>query len=232
MSPLRLVSGFFLRLTLAYGAFLALWLLIGPAYGSAFRSAAGAAFRKFGHEGLVKFVPRKASHPLWDSVIEMGNIRTRQVADLPFGTKYLGYAPTIMLACLVLATPVSWSRRLLALATGLVLIHVFIGLGLYFMLLDNFSSGPPLGMYSFGPWVKQTVAFLQGTFTQSTTTRYAVPTVFWILVTIRGRDLEQWVAVILGGPRGESGESIVPSDGNRETEAGSDASSSRRRRTR
>ncbi|MCO6436277.1 MAG: hypothetical protein J5J06_04230 [Phycisphaerae bacterium] len=192
MSRFQLVGGFFARLFVAYGAFLALWLLVGSWYGDVFRSVAGDVFRDFGPAGLVKFAPRETPHPDWDSEMQIGNRQTKQVAAVPFGTKYIGYAPTIMLCSLVLATPVPWGRRFVALGLGLVLVHFFIAMGVYLMLLDNFSSGPPLGMYDFSPWFKRFVSFLEATFTQSTTTRYAVPTVFWILVTIRPRDVDRW----------------------------------------
>ncbi len=41
-------------------------------------------------------------------------------------SRSIGWVPTALTIALVLATPIPWTRRLLALAGGLVLIHLFI----------------------------------------------------------------------------------------------------------
>jgi len=191
MRPGLLVSRFLLVSLLIYGAFLALWGAWGEAYAHTFRMTIGGLFRSVVSGGLVRVEPLASPTAMWDSELVLINRNTGVEGAQPFGTHYLGYAPTALLVALVLASPVPWSRRMLALGWGLLLYHVWIAAGLGMMIVDGYSGMPELELIRTGPWTKRIVSFVTMTMTKSTVTRYAVPALFWVMVTFRSDEVRR-----------------------------------------
>ena len=72
MSPLRLLSGFFLRLLLYYAAAQVLWVFAADVYVHTFQAMGTSLFRRFGPDGHVRFAPLVRATPLWDTELLLG----------------------------------------------------------------------------------------------------------------------------------------------------------------
>ena len=93
--------------------------------------------------------------------------------------------PTALTAALVLATPISWRRRLIALAGGLVLIHLFILVSLQSWIWNNSTGVSLLALSSF--W-QQAADDLNYTLMNQLGVSFSVPVIIWVLVTFRRQD--------------------------------------------
>ncbi|MGB2987193.1 MAG: hypothetical protein WBE26_15090 [Phycisphaerae bacterium] len=102
------------------------------------------------------------------------------------------YLPTVVLASLILATPVPWSRRGVSLLLGLVLVHFFIVVRLTIVVLSAyfFMRGPNTGADASLFWTKVFVAGVKFAATGQGL-GYIVPTIIWVLVAIPRAHLKQ-----------------------------------------
>ena len=99
-----------------------------------------------------------------------------------------GYKPTITLVALVLATPVAWRRRGIALAVGLVLVQGFILFRVGLKLMEQLAD-PALGHFVPSSFWRSVLDQLMATFVNAPASYYIVPTFVWIIVCLRPKDL-------------------------------------------
>ena len=192
MSPLKSVSFFFLKVLLAYVAFVALWEAtpVREWYPAGFQACGSTVFRAFtfGDYGKVWMQPRDNPTAIWDSELRFENLKTGSRGTLPFGSHAWGYATTIMVLSLILATPVPWRRRLPAVLTGLVMVHAWIGFEIWLAVINTFSQPSELAVYRLNAPIRTSLAFITEMVTKSTVTRYSVATVIWALAAFRSGD--------------------------------------------
>jgi len=199
MSPLKLISVFFVKLVFLYLSFVAVWEIGGgrDGYAAGFRAAGTALLRAFtfGEHGRVRVEGLEPPNGLWDSELTFQNLKTGATGRLPFGSRYWGYAPTTMVLTLILVSPVGWRRRGWALLAGLALVHLWIGLEVWLSIVNAFSGGDQLAVYTLGSGFKTVLSIITEFVTVSTVTRFAVPVFLWALVTFRGEDLDRIRAI-------------------------------------
>lgn len=191
MPSLLLASRFFVRLLVFYGLAAGLWGLVASSYASCFQAAGTAIFRTTFRGGVVGFQPTQKPTNTWDTDVVFRKIGVGAEGRIPFGTRYLGYAPMCMILSLVLASPIPLRRRCWALFCGLAIINVWCVFCVFLMILDGFSGENVLALYHPSSGVRSALSYITETVTVSTVTRYAVPTFFWILVTFRDDDLQR-----------------------------------------
>lgn len=191
MSPLRLLSGFFLRLLLYYAAAQLLWVLAGDVYVRTFQAVGTSLFRGFGPDGDVRFAPLVPATPLWETELILRHRSTKTVGRVPIGARPR-YSLTASLLALVLATPVAGRRRLWAGLWGLLLIHLWIVFGLWLNILNVYCGNNALRMYDVGPAVKTCLALTREVAVVSPVTGFAVSVLVWVLVTLRRGDWSRW----------------------------------------
>lgn len=104
-----------------------------------------------------------------------------------------GYGPAAMVVALVIATPVPWRRRLLALTAGQVLIHGLItlrmGAHLWFAL-----NGPDAPGDSPGPAQGDSLTQHLGVVLYGPSVAYIAAVLVWLVVAVRSRDLARLAA--------------------------------------
>ncbi|MGB0715907.1 MAG: hypothetical protein ACPGXK_08515 [Phycisphaerae bacterium] len=108
-------------------------------------------------------------------------------------TGRLGYVPNIELIALVLATPTSWTRRLVATLFGLILVNLFV-VGRIGLMLVYFFSGAvdeSLQQYFFSDWMNKLVDGCYEFFYVAPTGSFLVPALIWGVLTLRPADLKR-----------------------------------------
>lgn len=202
MLPIKRISGFVARCMLYYLILVAGWSGLSQGYRAAFLAGGNLLFCRFGSAGAVSFEPLESAGRSFDTQLVL-SIRRPPFArgELDMTSTSMGYRPTAFLVALVLATPIPWSRRLRALAWGLVGITAFVALRLELRLLDAFSDNNALALYAPAPFWKATLKALVLILVKAPMSHYMIPTFVWALVAFRRGD---WVQLF--GDRHDSKE--------------------------
>jgi hypothetical protein len=213
MLPPRSLGRFFLLSLAIFLALAALRVPVDRAYAYLFRSAGNVLFTGFWFwpEGKVRFLDLYAPD-------QISQINELIPGELPAGHKPLraegvkdtlmvlmnrrvpafigqlrtssrsAYWPTAMLIALLLATPLSWSRKGWALLWGLLLIHAFIALRLTLTLLAGGFAVPDKAYALFHPgafW-QRVLTGGQNVLSDNPTVSFVVPVFIWFLVALPG----------------------------------------------
>ncbi len=162
-------------------------------YGSFYRKVAGVFFSKFRETGFVKFKEWKEPSTTHVNLGNYALVRpdgTSRTGFVDINTRYLGYIPTILLISLVLASPVPWKRKLIALISGLILVMLLLMFKQWIALLQLSEESPFLQLTNFTGTSKSILTFLN-TFicTFSSSVLYFVVAI-WLLVTFRVDDFK------------------------------------------
>jgi hypothetical protein len=189
---LRSTLVFLAIVSCVYALLMIPWTGLPEAYGGIYRRAANALAQGLPLDAGVSFhaierlpAKRRASllieggHRLeeYDSYLVARRPRSTQMQLHPWSTRYFGYMSTATLAALVLATPITWRRRIGAVAAGLLLLNGLLMLQLAANLLLHFSREPLLG-WPFPGTLRSllpTLAFPAW---------YLLPVASWIAVTL------------------------------------------------
>ena len=175
-----------------YAILLGLWPLVGGWYSAAFRAGGAAAFGSIGSDGVVKFKPADAavSGGVHENRIYLYNRRNPNAYfQMTNSTRYVGYLPTILVAALVLATPVSRERRAWSMLWGLGAVHVFIALRLGVVLLGAFCGEGPWCLWRPSPFWASVLASTGDGLSNSPPISFIVPVFIWLVVTVRREDV-------------------------------------------
>jgi hypothetical protein len=140
---------------------------------------------------VVTFGPSSGRTPDLDTLITLGNTAVAdgnghglaKGSEIP--SRSIGWVPTALTIALVLATPISWKRRLLALVGGLVLIHLFILLTLQSWIWNN---APDVSLVKLSAFWQRVLGELNYALMNQLGVSFTVPVVIWILVTFRRQD--------------------------------------------
>ncbi len=100
-------------------------------------------------------------------------------------TRSIGWVPTALTMALIVATPIPWRRRGLALLGGLILIHGFILFSLQTWIWNN---SPDPSLMTLSTFWKGVADELNYTFMTQLGASFSVPVIIWILVTFRRQD--------------------------------------------
>lgn len=206
--PIRKVVWFLLRFALCYGLLLAPWPGLTEGFGKVFASAADRVFGSDDPTHRVRIRWMDPDQPMigpeWaqDTVLVLefrGGPRNARpsIFSLVRSSRYTGYVPAALLLALVLATPVPWSRRLWAILWGLPLVTVFVGAMLLLVIQGWFHQEETRLLMTLQPHVPSAWDRFVQSFWQISNWMmpyYVVPTLIWILVTLRPGDLDPILA--------------------------------------
>ena len=187
MVPFRIPAYFLLRLMLIYAVLALAWLVVGDSYRTGFQDAGEWSFGGRSDNITVLFLPLETSasgDP--DTLIQLRTLDRKRPKKVRCSSRILGYAPTVVLLALVLASPISRLRRLWAAILGVLLVCAFVEVRVGLLLLDA-ASDVKVGMITLSPWVKSlvgTVAKLAARIPSG----YVVPVFIWMIVAFRAKD--------------------------------------------
>jgi hypothetical protein len=203
MFPPRKLGRFFLVVVVIYAALMAPWPGVRSGYAYLFRRFGDVMFARFWFwpEAGVRFLDLESPEPgdaapgatelraggVFDTAMELRSQRAPgKYGYLRASSRYVGYVPTVVLAALVLAAPVPWSRRVRGLLWGLLLVHAFIVLRLTLTLTANcFAAAKNYAVFHPSPFWRGVLTRVESVFSEDPTVSFVVPVLIWFLVSMR-----------------------------------------------
>ncbi len=116
----------------------------------------------------------------------------------------LAIAPLSFLFALIVATPMTWKRRMIALASGGIACCVFILLRFSILIVVLFYGAAPHHVIKPTDLWNAVLPRVSGFLTETMATSFLVPLLIWVVVAFRRSDLErvvQWLALQAGDER-------------------------------
>ena len=167
-------------------------------YGKIYRSCGSLFFDRFHGNGIARFSEGSEKKV---TRIDIGNI-TQMDANGQLKTVWVntetrgfGYLPTVLLISLVIASPVPWRRKIIALVVGVILVTLLVMFRLWLQILYLCEQFPWLNLYDFGETQKKIIEFIyQAVVIPINMVLYFV-IIIWLLVTFRKEDLK-WFSKI------------------------------------
>ncbi|MCO6436642.1 MAG: hypothetical protein J5J06_06095 [Phycisphaerae bacterium] len=209
----RYILQFTLVLSLLSVVLLYPWPGVERGYARVFRAAGNVLFHRFWFwgDGRVHFVDVRQSEFALRSEIEAltpgtlsKSFRAPEPADkqgtllivrnvskpeagfglLLTSSRLVGYWPTVWLLALVLAKPMSWSRKGWALLWGMLLVHAFIAFRLSLLIAGKalFMAEKKYAVWEMGSFGLKLINGLEEVLVQNPTSSFMVPTFIWFVV--------------------------------------------------
>ena len=191
MVPFKIPAFFLLRLMLIYAVLALAWLVVGDSYRTGFHQAGVWSFDGRSDSISVSFLPFEntaSGDP--DTLIQLRVPDRKRPKKVRCSSRILGYAPTVVLLALVVASPISRWRRLWASILGVLLVCAFVEVRVGLLLLDA-ASDVKVEMITLSPWVKSLVGTL-AKLAARIPSGYVVPVFIWMIVAFRAKD---WVRI-------------------------------------
>lgn len=159
-------------------------------YPGLFRPCANSIFSSFGGDRIVKFEAFDDPNRQFDSKMLVGTKSLGYKSRMPFESIRQGYLPTALFLALVLATPLPWRRKWLGLLIGLLLVHLFIVLRVFFPVVEGFTrllvgDKPVLDLPPFWNACVRRGAHL---ISADLITAYLIPVLIWAALLLNVRD--------------------------------------------
>ncbi len=185
----NLIAGFMFRLVLVYALLMVPWRGFTENYVDTTQGVIRAIFGADDarHNVTVEPLPGDPAHPYNTRIVIVNNALMNPdgsgpIRNVDFDT--MGMSPATLLIALILATPVSWRRKGLALLTGVPIAYVIALLFLGFSIWDESSE---IGLVAFNPVTKQVIEVARNVLT--TQLSLSIPALIWLLTIFRREDL-------------------------------------------
>lgn len=162
-------------------------------YGKFYRKCASGMFSTFHGNGLARFVEGNEKAVTRVNVGNSEQIKSNGTLETTFGylnIRFLAYLPTILLIALILASPVNWKRKLLALVIGLLLLTVFIMFLQWLHLMYLSIRATWLNLIDFSESKKNTLNQAYKYLVEMPGFSRFLVVLIWLLVTFRKEDLK------------------------------------------
>lgn len=211
MIAMRAIGWFFAKVIAFYMIGVMAWNWAGAdrPYLYVFRETHTQLFRtlhKMGSRWVVVLAQPEKSSGTFDTDLNVLNTTNKSIGTQPLKAQYRGYAPTLLLSSLILATPVTWVRRGIALVIGWIVLQIWIALGIFLLVLKAYVTPGELMLYSWGDASRSVLNFITEVISTSTATQFAVPVLIWVLVTFRASDAARLlgISVVIDEPASPS----------------------------
>lgn len=198
---------FLLKLLLYCGILAAPLPFYDELYGRFYRYWGQQTFEKFRGDGFVLF--REGTSATITEVV-MGNYQVRNPNNTARGFKfkinhrYLGYLPTILFISLVLASPVSWKRKIFALVIGLTLVTAAVLFKQWIELLAIADKQNWLKLTDFSPGQKKWLMAAYNGISRAASSLLYLVVALWLSLTFRLDDLKSAVRKVTETPKKET----------------------------
>ena len=151
----------------------------------------------------IRYVPGAIGQRDADTIVHYQDVKRRvgSAAGINMSSWYYAYVPLSMIVALTLATPIAWSRRIRALALGLLVMGVVVVLGQMLMVYDELvrASVLKLGV----PW--RGTVHTSATVVRELPGSFFIPIVVYALVALGDGALREMLGVAGDPPAGAGG---------------------------
>lgn len=213
MPPSKLLIRFFLFAALLFAVLMAPWPGLERGYAALFRTGGDVLFSRtywFWTQGRVRFLDLDAedlvgqinavipgqlppgvkpppSSGVKDTLMVLMNTSTpASTGQLRTSSRYIAYVPTVMVMALILATPLSKSRRIRALVWGFVGIHAFVALRVSLTLAaKGFAAEKVYALVDLGPTLSGMLRRCETLLSDDPTISFVVPAFLWFVLAMR-----------------------------------------------
>lgn len=171
---------------------LSLWPPYMNAYRAGFRTCGNLLLGRFGSTARVEFTPADPTEDMDDTagmITKLSPLPAK--ASMKIKSRHMGYLPTAFALALILATPVPWRRRAVALLWGFLLINGFVLAKLVLQIGNALSNEDTMRVFLLAPATKSLLVALQKVVAMSPVTAYIAPIFIWALVCLRMEDLRR-----------------------------------------
>jgi hypothetical protein len=189
------------KLIFSFAAFIAVYLLLllpqvnmNGIYAEQFCKLGNYLYEDFPHGGYVRLTTQTdkgkndvslfLSKASWIENGKLTGVSTNKASDR------IGYLITAFFLALVIATPVTWKRKLVALSVGLVLVTAFVMLKLYIIILQAYTQVDWFGLFQ-EPSAMQSIQFWYENFAAPASYGYSFVVIVWLASCIGGRQWKQ-----------------------------------------
>lgn len=163
------------------------WPGLNKTYGLFFRTLAQTVFAEQSGERELSFeaTSENAKHPYDTRVVIVNRALVHSDGSGPIRNLNIGFGwqSTAVLLALILASPIPWHRRGSAALLGLVCLHGFMLLSMYFFI---WTESAEIGLTSFTPFRKHVADAVREIVVGQI--GLAVPVAIWVLTTFRQND--------------------------------------------
>lgn len=186
-----------LTAALVFALLMAPWPGLQRAYAIAFRTSNEIALSLFWTGSDVTLEPHSVSGDKADTyvrVVEPAGASWFSLVE----SRGAGYLPLAVFLALVLATPITRSRKLRALLLGGLLVQLYVTFLLWINLLESLSnhalrcSSGDHATWLQQPWWREVLHTAIVVFRLDPTVFVAAPVLIWLLVSVRPSDLRTW----------------------------------------
>ncbi len=163
-------------------------------YEKFFRKLGNQLFGTIGTEGVLMI--REESGDGYDTRIYLSAKKLLQKNNdyqseiFPINARRIGFISTAFFFSLVLATPLSWKRKLFAMLIGLSLVTLYAMLKLRVLILHFYTLTKTTGLYQL-PEQKKSIEFWSDYFARPNTPVYYYVLVVWLAVCFNKQDFQK-----------------------------------------
>jgi len=186
----RQIANFLYWFALVYVLLLLPWPGFREAYSAYFRRFGGMVFAGENVQSEVTFEPAgpnslrpKDTRVVIVNKALMNYDGSGPVRNLNFDAVAVGWRPLALLAALIIATPISWRRRIRALAFGTFGLHAFL---LLFLGVAIWNEATEVSLVTLTPFWKSVASGFKAIMTSQL--NLCLPVLIWVLVTFRAAD--------------------------------------------
>lgn len=206
--PKNPVRRFLLLFAILYSLFLIVGVTLNgrSAYQQFFRTIGEGIFGDAGTNGVVRFLEvddTENYNPKSHTLIMMGNRVQAQkaaqtgtnvdVSKIYVNDYMVGFLPTMTLLALLMATPMPRKRKIWAVATGLIVVTLFVILRQWVLVLTDMANNPQLEMMKASEGTVRFLIGLKRVFVTNIVVTMMVPFLLWGMIVFRVEDLKNWL---------------------------------------
>jgi hypothetical protein len=185
MKYLKEIGRFLAIFLIAYTLMLSPQTGIDRKYAEFYCAVGNKLFHNFGNGGYVLLKTEKAKKDISVFISKSSLIKGDKLEGQTFHleSSLIGYYYTALIIALILATPLSWKRKIIALSIGFILITAFVMLKLWITIYYYYSISAWLGLYQEES-TKVTINFWTNYIARQMTAGYSFVVILWLGVSI------------------------------------------------
>jgi hypothetical protein len=167
-------------------------------YAEFYCSFGNKLFKHFGNEGYVELNTQEGKNNISLFISKYSTLDNGKLKGQYFNisSNMLAYYYVAFLISLILATPLTWKRKIFAFTVGLIIITVFVMLKLWVNIYFYFASTAWIGLYQ-DAGTKESINFWHQYFAGPMTLGYSVVVIVWLGLCIGKKEWKKLNGVLM-----------------------------------